>query len=87
MDVTDRLQRLYALRDRITAEIARIEATTTRRVMAPRRPSPTQPAPPSASEVRTWARREGIPVSDQGRIRNEVREAYVDAHQHADRTS
>ncbi|MGW5152297.1 Lsr2 family DNA-binding protein [Rhodococcus koreensis] len=36
--------------------------------------------PPSTAEVRAWAREHGVPVSDRGRLRAEVWEAYTDAH-------
>ena len=35
---------------------------------------------PSTAEVRAWAREHGFPVSDRGRLRAEVWEAYTDAH-------
>ncbi|TQC44784.1 hypothetical protein EEB14_35525 [Rhodococcus sp. WS4] len=37
------------------------------------------PTPPTA-EVRAWARGQGLPVSDRGRLRAEIREAYATAH-------
>jgi hypothetical protein len=37
---------------------------------------PLPPTPPTAAEVRAWARREGYAVSDRGRIPREVVEAY-----------
>ncbi|BAH48694.1 hypothetical protein ROP_04470 [Rhodococcus opacus B4] len=35
---------------------------------------------PSTAEVRTWAREHGFPVSDRGRLRAEVWEAFAAAH-------
>ncbi|MFC9362370.1 histone-like nucleoid-structuring protein Lsr2 [Rhodococcus sp. NPDC057014] len=35
---------------------------------------------PSTAEVRAWAREHSFPVSDRGRLRAEVWEAYTDAH-------
>lgn len=44
------------------------------RELAPARPlAPAEPAPP---EVRAWAVQQGIPISDRGRLRREVVEAY-----------
>jgi hypothetical protein len=40
---------------------------------------PPEPAP-SAAEVRTWARAEGLPVSDRGRLRPEILQAWHEAH-------
>ncbi|MCX5233386.1 Lsr2 family protein [Streptomyces sp. NBC_00233] len=34
----------------------------------------------NASEIRQWAREQGITVSDRGRVTAEVRAAYVAAH-------
>ncbi len=39
-------------------------------------PSP----PPSAAEVRAWARAEGIAVSERGRLRPEIHQAWQEAH-------
>jgi Lsr2 len=39
-------------------------------------PEPT----PSAAEVRTWARAEGLSVSDRGRLRPEILQAWHAAH-------
>ncbi len=36
--------------------------------------------PPSISELRAWARAQGLVVSDRGRISQVVRQAYEDAH-------
>ena len=35
---------------------------------------------PSSAEVRAWARSAGLPVSDRGRLRPEIRQAWRDAH-------
>lgn len=35
---------------------------------------------PSTAEVRAWARSRGLPVSDRGRLRPEVHQAWRDAH-------
>jgi hypothetical protein len=36
---------------------------------------------PSQSEVRAWARQEGLDVNAKGSVRNDVMKAYLDAHQ------
>lgn len=41
---------------------------------------PMPPRPVSTAEIRTWAMRAGLPVSDRGRLRLEIRQAYADAH-------
>ncbi len=41
--------------------------------------APPQPAP-STAEVRAWARDQGLPVPDRGRLRPEVHQAWLDAH-------
>ena len=35
---------------------------------------------PSASEIRTWARENGLDVPERGRVSADVREAYAAAH-------
>ncbi len=40
-----------------------------------------QAAAPSTAEVRAWARANGLPVSDRGRLRPETHQAWRDAHQ------
>ena len=35
---------------------------------------------PSTPELRAWARASGLPVADRGRIRRDVRQAWIDAH-------
>lgn len=43
-------------------------------------PAPELPAaPPSPAEVRAWAQREGHVVSDRGRVRGRLVEAYLRA--------
>jgi hypothetical protein len=42
------------------------------------------PPPPTTAEVRAWAVRRGLPVSDRGRLRPEVWEAYAAAHARAE---
>lgn len=43
------------------------------------RPAPT-PDPPSTTQVRAWARSQGITVADRGRLRPEVIAAWQSAH-------
>ncbi|MGH9128289.1 MAG: ERCC4 domain-containing protein [Acidimicrobiales bacterium] len=52
------------------------------RLPQPRAPAPSGPSPsgPSPSEVRQWARAAGLSVSDRGRVRAEVLEAWRAAH-------
>jgi hypothetical protein len=38
------------------------------------------PAPPETATVRAWALRNGLPVSDRGRLRPEIWEAFAAAH-------
>jgi ERCC4-type nuclease len=40
---------------------------------------PVTPAP-STSEIRAWATAQGLHVSDRGRLRQEIRQAWLDAH-------
>jgi hypothetical protein len=46
----------------------------------PRTPAPAEPDP-SAGEVRAWARIAGLAVTDRGRIRPEILQAWRHAHQ------
>ena len=41
---------------------------------------PLAPREPSPGDIRAWAVRQGIPVSDRGRIRAEIRAAFDAAH-------
>lgn len=41
---------------------------------------PLPPAPPAPAEVRAWASADGLAVSDRGRLRPEITQAYLDAH-------
>ncbi|WP_200824980.1 Lsr2 family DNA-binding protein [Nonomuraea solani] len=43
------------------------------------RPSDQQP---TASQVRAWARKQGLPVADRGRLRPEVLESLACRHRH-----
>lgn len=40
---------------------------------------PAEP-PPSTPELRTWAHAHGLPVSDRGRLKPEILQAWHDAH-------
>lgn len=42
--------------------------------------APEQPAP-STAEIRAWARSHGLTVSDRGRLRPEIHQAWQEAHQ------
>jgi hypothetical protein len=45
------------------------------------RPDPQSAPGPSTAEVRAWARTMGFEVTDRGRLRPEVLEAWREAHQ------
>lgn len=45
---------------------------------------PAPPREPTTAEVRAWARAAGLPVSDRGRLRPEVWDAYRDGHRGVD---
>ena len=38
------------------------------------------PETPNAKDVRSWARRQGIQVSERGRVRADVTRSYLEAH-------
>ncbi|MGX5357992.1 histone-like nucleoid-structuring protein Lsr2 [Kocuria sp. KH4] len=42
---------------------------------------PTGRSNPDTAAIRQWARENGHPVSDRGRIHQDVQKAYYDAHQ------
>lgn len=42
---------------------------------------PTGKSNPDTAAIRKWARENGHPVSDRGRIHQDVQKAYYDAHQ------
>ncbi|MFI7579683.1 Lsr2 family protein [Kocuria sp. M1N1S27] len=42
---------------------------------------PTGKSNPDTAAIRQWARENGHPVSDRGRIHQDVQKAYYDAHQ------
>ncbi len=44
-------------------------------------PPPLAPAPPTPAEIRTWAAAHGYQVSDRGRVRREVVEAFARSHE------
>ena len=41
---------------------------------------PTGKSNPDTAAIRQWARENGYPVSDRGRIHQDVQKAYYDAH-------
>ncbi|MCR1981440.1 AAA domain-containing protein [Cellulosimicrobium cellulans] len=43
-------------------------------------PRPVRPQVPDPADVRTWARENGFPIGDRGRIAAEVTKAYREAH-------
>ena len=46
----------------------------------PAPPAPDRAGGPAPSDVRAWARKRGIAVSDKGRVPAEVLQSYLDAH-------
>lgn len=77
---TERLVRLYKLRDRVVAEIVAEEARLGRiRSVALHHEDTRRRARRArldAPEVRAWARRHGYPVGDRGRLPDDVLKAY-----------
>lgn len=83
-----RLERLRQLRDRLNAEISAEEGAE--KIRARRRDAETRAraagqqirlnrdAP--ADVVRAWARANGIPVGDRGRVPTKLRERYLTAN-------
>jgi hypothetical protein len=66
-----------ALRDALSGYVghARKVSSTSRR-----RKSTSTTSGPGASEIRDWAKANGMKVSDRGRVSAEVRQAYDAAH-------
>jgi len=77
LDAADRLHRLYELRDRITHEIAVLEAAaeSARQRAIERRRSMADPA-----QVRAWAIERGLTTSAHGRLAGPLIDQYLDAH-------
>ncbi|MFF0989348.1 histone-like nucleoid-structuring protein Lsr2 [Kocuria nitroreducens] len=46
----------------------------------PKQARPTGKSNPDTAAIRQWARENGHPVSDRGRIHQDVQKAYYDAH-------
>jgi hypothetical protein len=68
---------------------ARLHAQTLARAAEPGEDLPAGPPlpAPNTAQVRTWARAQGLPVSDRGRLRPEIHAAWRDAHpDHASQT-
>jgi hypothetical protein len=70
-----------AHKDQLAAAVGPYIAAA-RKVTAARRPAgrPARPARHDQSEVRTWAREQGLKVSDRGRIPADVLAKYEAAH-------
>lgn len=64
------------------AALAEADAQTesTHRLLALPGGQPLTPAPPTTRTVREWARAHGLDVSDRGRLRPDIWEAYEKAH-------
>lgn len=75
IDATDRLQRLYRLRDRINAEIREAEAAA-RRAAANATARRRMMADPTL--VRAWAAQHHIPIAARGRIPGALIDQYLD---------
>ncbi len=77
LDATDRLQRLYDLRNRITREIALLEAAAehAHQRAIDRRRSMADP-----TEVRAWARTQGLTTAAHGRLSGALIDQYLDAN-------
>lgn len=72
-----RLERLRALRTRLDAEIEAEERLVALRTA---RPTPAPVLTASDKQIRAWARAHGLPVGLRGKLRADIREAYVEAH-------
>ncbi|MFV0407720.1 MAG: Lsr2 family protein [Propioniciclava sp.] len=68
------------LRDRLAPYVAAGRKVTAVRRGGGRKGSARANNGVSANEIRDWARRQGLQVSDRGRVRDEVKEAYAAAH-------
>ena len=67
------------LRDAVRPFIAKARRAQSKQ--APKQARPTGKSNPDTAAIRQWARENGHPVSDRGRIHQDVQKAYYDAHQ------
>jgi hypothetical protein len=66
------------LRDAVRPFIAKARRAQSK--PAPKQARPTGKSNPDTAAIRQWARENGHPVSDRGRIHQDVQKAYYDAH-------
>lgn len=66
------------LRDAVRPFIAKARRAQSKQ--APKQARPTGKSNPDTAAIRQWARENGHPVSDRGRIHQDVQKAYYDAH-------
>ena len=67
------------LRDAVRPFIAKARRAQSKQT--PKQARPTGKSNPDTAAIRQWARENGHPVSDRGRIHQDVQKAYYDAHQ------
>ncbi|TDL40223.1 histone-like nucleoid-structuring protein Lsr2 [Kocuria rosea] len=66
------------LRDAVRPFIAKARRAQSKQT--PKQARPTGKSNPDTAAIRQWARENGHPVSDRGRIHQDVQKAYYDAH-------
>jgi hypothetical protein len=66
------------LRDAVRPFIAKARRAQSKQT--PKQARPTGKSNPDTAAIRQWARENGLPVSDRGRIHQDVQKAYYDAH-------
>jgi hypothetical protein len=66
------------LRDAVRPFIAKARRAQSKQT--PKQARPTGKSNPDTAAIRQWARDNGLPVSDRGRIHQDVQKAYYDAH-------
>lgn len=69
-----------ALRDALAPWVAVARKASTPRRTSTRRPARSGSSKASATEIRAWAKDQGLEVSERGRVRDEVKAAYEAAH-------
>lgn len=72
------------LRDAVRPYIAKARRAQAKQAPKQGKSAGTRPAGksnPDTAAIRQWARENGHPVSDRGRIHQDVQKAYYDAHQ------
>lgn len=69
-----------ALREALAPYVAAGRKTSGAAKRPGRRGRSSAPGGASANDIREWARANGMPVSDRGRVRDDVKAAYEAAH-------